>query len=98
MLNFFFETLRLGIKNLHLHKLRSFLTTLGIIFGVLSVITMVAIGEGGKRQTLAAVEQLGATNIILRSVQPADTNNAAGRPNNIQIYGLTRDDLAVVQS
>ena len=65
-LSFFLETLRLGVTNLHLHKLRRFLTTLGIIFGVLSVITMVAIGEGGKRKTLKEVEQLGSTNIILR--------------------------------
>ncbi len=44
MLNFLFETLRLGLKNLWLHKLRSLLTALGIIFGVAAVIIMVAIG------------------------------------------------------
>src|SRR5690242_2685729 len=95
-LSFFLETLRLGIGNLHLHKLRSFLTTLGIMIGVGAVIAMVAIGEGGRRQTLAAVEQLGATNIILRSVPPADQNNST-RNNFMQIYGLTRDDLRIIQ-
>jgi putative ABC transport system permease protein len=92
-LSFFLETFRLGVNNLHLHKLRSFLTTLGIIFGVLSVITMVAIGEGGKRQTLKAVEQLGSTNIILRSVQPRESNQSASRRDFQLIYGLKRGDF-----
>jgi putative ABC transport system permease protein len=91
--SFFAETFRLGVTNLTLHKLRSFLTTLGIIFGVLSVITMVAIGEGGKRKTLAAVEQLGSTNIILRSIPPEASSSASRRSDNVLIYGLTRDDL-----
>ena len=47
-------TFRLGIRNLMLHKLRSFLTMLGTILGVGSVIAMLAIGEGSKRH---AVEQ-----------------------------------------
>ena len=96
-LSFFLETLRLGLTNLHLHKLRSFLTTLGIIFGVLSVITMVAIGEGGKLKTLKEVEQLGSTNIILRSVPPDAQSSASRRNNNVLIYGITRDDLKAIQ-
>src|SRR5437773_782835 len=40
------ETVRLGVKNIHRHKLRSFLTTLGIICGVGAVICMLSIGEG----------------------------------------------------
>ena len=39
-----FETIKLGIKSLKLHALRSFLTSLGIILGVASVIIMVSIG------------------------------------------------------
>jgi putative ABC transport system permease protein len=97
-LSFFLETFRLGLTNLHLHKLRSFLTTLGIIFGVLSVITMVAIGEGGKRKTLAEVEQLGSTNIILRSMRPeAGSGSNSRRSENILIYGLTRGDLQAIR-
>ena len=38
-----------GLKSLWMHKMRSALTTLGIIFGVASVIAMLAIGEGAKR-------------------------------------------------
>jgi putative ABC transport system permease protein len=96
-LSFFLETFRLGVANLTLHKLRSFLTTLGIIFGVLSVITMVAIGEGGKRKTLKEVEQLGSTNIILRSVPPEASSSASRRNDNVLIFGLTRGDLRAIQ-
>ena len=50
----FVSTVRLGIKSLLLHKLRSVLTMLGIIFGVCSVIGMLAIGEGGLILALTA--------------------------------------------
>ena len=79
MLNFLFETFRLGIKNLRLHKLRSLLTALGIIFGVFAVIVMVAIGQGGKEAALAQIRQLGATNILVRSVRPPESNLASNR-------------------
>ena len=48
-MSFLFAMIRLGLGNLWLHRLRSFLTALGIIFGVAAVITMVSIGEGSKR-------------------------------------------------
>jgi len=60
MFNFLVETFVLGLKNLRLHKLRSLLTALGIIFGVAAVIIMVAIGEGSKQAALEQIQQLGA--------------------------------------
>lgn len=96
-LAFYTQTFRLGLANLRLHKLRSFLTTLGIIFGVLSVITMVAIGEGGKQQTLKAVAQLGATNVILRTVAPPENTRLQNRQSRTSSYGLKRLDLEAVQ-
>ena len=77
MLNFLLETFLLGLKNLRLHKLRSLLTALGIIFGVAAVIIMVAIGEGTKQAALEQIQQLGATNILVRSVQPPESNEAS---------------------
>ena len=62
MLTFLLETLRLSLRNLRLHKLRTLLTALGIICGVFAVIVMVAIGEGAKQAALKQMEQLGATN------------------------------------
>src|SRR5438034_8602954 len=93
MLNFLFETFRLGVKNLRLHKLRSLLTTLGIIFGVFAVIVMVAIGEGGKEAALGQIRQLGATNILVRSVRPPESNLASRSQQRVLDYGLKRSDL-----
>jgi putative ABC transport system permease protein len=85
--------LRLGLKSLMLHKLRSGLTALGLIFGVAAVISMLAVGEGASRDAQLRIEELGATNIILRSVKPSEEAQAtAGRPAIILRYGLMYDD------
>jgi len=94
---FFLETLRLGLTNLWLHKLRSLLTALGIIFGVAAVIAMVAIGEGNKQKALADIRQLGVTNIILRSVQPPQGESMAEGSERLTQYGLKRLDLRRVE-
>jgi putative ABC transport system permease protein len=86
--------LRLGLKSLALHKLRSGLTALGIVFGVAAVISMLAVGEGSSREAQEQIEKLGATNIILRSVKPSQESQAgAGRPSIILKYGLQYDDF-----
>ncbi len=54
----FLITIRLGTKSLMLHKLRSSLTMLGIIFGVCSVIAMLAIGEGASYEAQEAIKKL----------------------------------------
>ena len=59
---------RLGCKSLWLHRLRSLLTVLGIVFGVSSVIAMLAIGEGASFEAQEQIKNLGSQNIILRSV------------------------------
>jgi putative ABC transport system permease protein len=94
MLRFLAETFLLGLKNLRLHKLRSLLTALGIILGVLAVIVMVAIGEGAKRAALEQMEQLGANNIVVRSVKPAESNDASEKTQRVLTYGLKRSDEA----
>jgi putative ABC transport system permease protein len=92
----FLRTVRLALKSLLLHKLRSGLTMLGIVFGVFSVIAMLAIGEGASRQAQEQVLQLGATNIIVRSVKPPE--ESAGGSGNARVlrYGLTRDDYRIL--
>ena len=50
-----FDTIRLGIKSLALHKLRSFLTILGLLFGVSSVISMLAVGEVASYEALEQI-------------------------------------------
>lgn len=86
------RTIQLGLKNLLLHKLRSLLTMLGIVFGVFSVIAMLAIGEGASRQAQKQVLELGATNIIVISKKPAE-GSQNNNPNNRMIsYGILRND------
>ncbi|MFG0284085.1 MAG: ABC transporter permease [Phycisphaerales bacterium JB039] len=99
-MTFLLETLRLGLNNLRLHKLRSFLTALGIILGVAAVICMVSIGEGAKREALRQIERLGARNIIVRSQRPPETNQQTGgqRSSRVLRYGITWEDLAVIQT
>ena len=87
------RTVQLALKSLMLHKLRSGLTMLGIVFGVFSVIAMLAIGEGASQQAQKQVLQLGATNIIVRSVKPPRENASAQNQNSFVLrYGLKRAD------
>ena len=91
------RTVRLALKSLMLHKLRSGLTMLGIVFGVFSVIAMLAIGEGASAQAQKQVLALGATNIIVITVKPpADSqqsqNRGGGRGMQVPAYGLLRSD------
>jgi putative ABC transport system permease protein len=93
-MNFLLETIRLGLKNLRLHMLRSALTSLGIILGVAAVIVMVSIGEGNKQAALRGIEALGATNIIVRSSNPPETASMGGEERSfIAQYGLTRAEF-----
>jgi putative ABC transport system permease protein len=93
MLRFVLETFILGLKNLRLHKLRSLLTALGIILGVGAVIVMVAIGEGAKQAAMEQMEQLGATNVLVRSVLPPESTDASQKTQRILDYGLKRKDF-----
>ena len=63
----FFRDVLLGIENLLLHKLRSFLTALGVIFGVGSVVAMLSVGEGASKKALDEIKKVGSNNIIVNS-------------------------------
>ncbi|MFT5367098.1 MAG: putative ABC transport system permease protein [Candidatus Latescibacterota bacterium] len=67
------ELMRMGLEGLSQHRLRSILTMLGVIFGVASVIAMLAIGEGAKREALKKFKALGVNNIIVRDKNLSDT-------------------------
>lgn len=64
--------LRLGFENLLIHKLRSLLTMLGMIFGVAAVVSMLSIGAGAQQKVMAFIEQLGVRNLI---VEAKEANN-----------------------
>ena len=63
------ESLRIGVRSILVHKLRSFLTTLGVIFGVAAVIAMLSIGEGAKRAAVEQIKLLGTNNIRVNYVK-----------------------------
>ncbi|MBP5183358.1 MAG: ABC transporter permease [Lentisphaeria bacterium] len=89
------DQLSLSFTNLMLHKIRSILTSLGIIFGVGSVIAMLSISEGAKREALAQIESMGVDNIILSAKKPPpmgkDVSDTSSN-SNYETYGLTEID------
>jgi len=72
-----------------MHKLRSTLTTLGIIFGVSSVIAMLAIGEGASREAQEQIARLGSRNIIIKTVPPPEDKDVGTQQESMRVYGLT---------
>ncbi len=80
------RTTKLGLKSLWMHKLRSSLTTLGIIFGVSSVIAMLAIGEGASQEAQAQIARLGSQNIIIKTVKPPEEQGVSGQDQSMREY------------
>ncbi len=95
----FKRSVGLGFKSLWLHRLRSLLTVLGIVFGVCSVIAMLAIGEGTSFEVQEQLRRMGSSNIILRTMKPAEEEDASrrgGRPMALE-YGLKYADMKAVR-
>ena len=86
-----FTVLRLAVRNLTLHKLRSFLTMLGTILGASSVISMLAIGEGASQHAREQIERLGSQNIIIKTISPPEEEQSSGQQV-VREYGLTYAD------
>src|SRR5215218_4905885 len=93
------DAIRVALLDLALHKFRSTLATLGIIFGVASVEAMMSISAGAEHETLARIAALGVDNVIIRSVKPAkaETNQRDNERQYIAEYGLLRRDLEHVR-
>ncbi len=91
------RTVALGFKSLWLHKLRSLLTVLGIVFGVASVIAMLAVGEGASHEAQEQIRKLGSNNIILRSLKPEETKSISSKRSYVLEYGLTYKDIRCVR-
>jgi putative ABC transport system permease protein len=89
------QTLRVAIRALLRNKLRSFLTTLGIIIGVSAVIAMVAIGEGAKAQVEASFASMGSNLLV---VLPGSTTSGGQRGGFGSMPTLTWDDLHAIQT
>jgi putative ABC transport system permease protein len=97
VLNHILLTFRLGFSSLLLHKLRSGLAVLGILIGITAVIWLVALGEGVSYQAQQQIKDLGANNVIIRSVKPPDQGSRDGGGMFIA-YGVLRDDYRRIVS
>ena len=63
------ENIRVGIRSILAHKLRSALTTLGIIFGVAGLVAMMSIAEGARREAVEQIRMLGTNNIRVNHIE-----------------------------
>jgi putative ABC transport system permease protein len=80
-----------SMTQLRTNPLRTFLTLLGVVFGVGSVVAMVSIGEGAQRQILEMIDAMGATNVHVIAHRPSDTEIADVVNDSA---GLTQADVA----
>ena len=92
-LSFYWPFIRLGATDVWRHKTRSFLTMLGMVFGVGSVIAMLAVGEGASHQALESIKRLGSQNIMISSVKPTSEDGPNVQQGaRLAVYGLLYDD------
>ncbi len=85
-----------AFSNLRAQKTRTLLTALGIVFGVGSVIGMLAIGSGAKEESLRFIEQLGVRNVLVES-RPA-TSQEEFQQRRRSSPGLSARDVRILQA
>jgi putative ABC transport system permease protein len=89
------ETLRVAARALLRNKMRSFLTTLGIVIGVLAVIAMVAVGEGAKKKVEDAFASMGTDLLI---ILPGTTTRGGAFGGFGSMPTLTWDDMRAIKN
>ena len=62
----------MGLSSLMVHKLRSLLTMLGMIFGVGAVVAMLSITAGAQKEMMSYIDLLGVNNIIVEAKESVD--------------------------
>jgi putative ABC transport system permease protein len=90
----------MALKNLWSHRLRSLLTVLGIVFGVCSVIAMLAIGEGASFEAQEQIKNLRQPERDPAQCQTAEEQKISekGSQNFVLQYGITYTDLKRLKS
>jgi putative ABC transport system permease protein len=87
--------LRLGVRSLLVHKLRSVLSILGVVFGVAAVTAVSAVGEGARREAVAQIGSLGIDTLTVRA-RPAA--GAVSTPGSVAPTGLRMREAEAVQA
>ena len=98
-IRYFWPFVKLGLSDVWRHKTRSLLTMLGMVFGVGSVIAMLAVGEGASQQALESIKRLGSENIMIMSVKPSDEEgqSSGAQRGRLAVYGLLYEDEARIR-
>jgi putative ABC transport system permease protein len=78
------------------HRLRSFLSSLGIVFAVVAVVAMLSIAEGAKQEILDQIDRLGTNSVIVRSLQLTKSQESA--PRRRLSHGLTLSDANALEN
>src|SRR5688572_20165030 len=85
-----------AFSNLRAQKTRTLLTALGIVFGVGSVIGMLAIGAGAREESLSFIEQLGVRNVLIESRPVSNDQELQQRRRSSP--GLTERDFRILEA
>jgi ABC-type lipoprotein export system ATPase subunit/ABC-type antimicrobial peptide transport system permease subunit len=83
----------LALRSLWLHKLRSFLSVLGVVIGTAAVIAQMGFSKGSMDETMADIKRQGTNNINIRSVKPSTDDATVTRRGWVVSYGLSMDDF-----
>ena len=89
------EALKQSIDNLRTNKLRSFLTMFGIMWGVISIVVLSALGEGFQRGNQAVLQELGKNIVIIRNGR---TSLQAGGERAGRVIRLDINDVHALRS
>ncbi len=84
----FFNT---ALRSVGRNKLRSFLSVLGVVFGVMAVMTIICIGQGARNEAVRQMEQLGTRNIYLKQLALSTEQKAEAARRNVE--GLNNRDI-----
>ncbi len=84
----------MGLSSLLVHKLRSGLTMLGMIFGVGAVVAMLSITEGAQKEMMSYIDLLGVNNIIIEAKEAVDRNELQAR--RVISPGMTYRDFRAI--
>lgn len=85
-----------ALSSLFINKLRSLLSMLGIVFGIISMISLFLIGEGAKNKILSQFDQLGVNNIIIKRLELTKSQEAESR--DFLSRGLSEADVVSLRS
>ena len=83
------DLFKMAVRSLISHKLRTFLTALGIIIGVASVISMISIGEGARQQTLSTISKFGTNIITIKPGNKKSRHVSTGKVDTLMLKDAT---------